>query len=425
MRLPYELLRKNFRTAHFSIEKESASVRNMLRDAAKGTLRDNARPEDAARSLDAMLVRMRSLQNKLVACAAEEDGLYRQLSARTRHLVELRPMRSVDDVAYDDWSRRRLDRLLIDYLLRSGHGRSAECLADERGMRDLVDIDTFTAMSRVRHSLEHDHSATEALAWCAENKKELRRMGSRLEFMLRCQQYIEMVRTSSPDRLLEVIAYAKRFIVPMRTTYPVEVGHMAGLLAYRPDTKLQPYATWYSQHRWTDLADLFVTDHHRLLGLPSVPLLHTSLSLGMSSLKTVTCHGNVPMIGSPSPTAAASLPQLSHQALRETSSGAAQELQPPGQHPRQQPAKMSMSVTTNVCPICSAELNELARHVPLAHQDKSHLEHDLLLLPNGRAYGRERLIDFAIMAGFPLDEVRDLVTGDVFSIHELKKVFIT
>jgi macrophage erythroblast attacher len=174
LRLPYELLRKNFRSAHWVVEKESTHFKTLLKDSATGSLNGKSSPEDVLKNLDAMLSKMRGLKRKLSAYADEEARLYKQLDARTSHLAELSEMHTVDDVRYQEWSRQRLDRLLVDYLLRHGYSASAVAMADKKGMRDLVDIETFTSMNKIRKSLE-DGSITEALAWCNENKKELRK----------------------------------------------------------------------------------------------------------------------------------------------------------------------------------------------------------------------------------------------------------
>ncbi|KAK3379809.1 CTLH/CRA C-terminal to lish motif domain-containing protein [Lasiosphaeria ovina] len=386
LRLPYELLRKNFRSAHFTFEKDSTFVKNLLKETANGSLNGRTTPQDVVKNLDTMLARMRGMKRKLSAYADEETRLHRQVDARVAHLRELSGVHTVDDVKYEAWSRQRLDRLLVDYLLRHGYNASATSLAEERQMVDLVDIDTFVAMSKIRKSLE-DRSVQEALAWCNENKKELRRMHSNLEFMLRCQQFIEMRRAGTPAKMAEAIAHAKKHIAPFNDTYTEEVCNMAGLLAHLPDTKQEPYESLYSLERWTKLADVFVEAHNKLLGLPSFPLLHTALSSGLSALKTPACHSST----------ATSSSRPSH----------------------------STSLTTSVCPICSTELNELARNVPYAHHSKSHVEHDLLLLPNGRVYGKDRLEEYAVKAGLPPGQVRDLVTGESFTVDKLKKVFIT
>lgn len=126
-----------------------------------------------------MISRMRGVKRKLGACAEEEARLHEQTAARIAHLDELYSMRSVDDVKYEAWSRKRLDRLLADYLWRHGYTESARELASEKGMGDLVDVDTFVGMSRIREALLNG-SVAEALAWCTENKKELRKMEVRI-----------------------------------------------------------------------------------------------------------------------------------------------------------------------------------------------------------------------------------------------------
>jgi macrophage erythroblast attacher len=122
-----------------------------------------------------MLARMRGLKRKLNACSEEETRLHQQSQSRIRHLAELYGMQSLDDVKYEEWSRTRLDRLLVDYLLRYGYKESATELAKEKNIQDLVDVETFVQMSRIRESLRNGR-VTEALAWCNENKKELRKL---------------------------------------------------------------------------------------------------------------------------------------------------------------------------------------------------------------------------------------------------------
>jgi len=416
LRLPYELLRNNFRSVHYPFEWDSTSVKNAVKETANGLISGKASPQDAVKSLDQMLGKMRGLKRKLTAAAEEEDRLYRQMDARVAHLRELTSLNTVDDVRYEAWSRQRLDRLLVDYMLRHGYGSSATALADERGMRDLVDVDTFMAASKIRQSLEGG-SVQEALNWCNENKKELRKMQSNLEFMLRCQQYIEMMRTGSQAKMVEAINHARKYITPFNDTYPIEVSHMAGLLAYRSDTTLEPYASLYSTSRWQKLAEIFAEAHLKLLNLPMTPLLHIALSSGLSALKTPACHTTQLQVQA----------QPEPEDSQHVNGGSTTPTAPPAA-----PATVphhhhgTASLTTRVCPVCSTELNELARSVRYAHHSKSRLlEHDLVLLPNGRVYGKSRLEEYAAKSGLPTWQVKDLVTGEVFGMDGARKVFVT
>jgi macrophage erythroblast attacher len=142
-----------------------------------------------------MIAKMRGVKRKLTTYAEEERRLNRQVEARIAHLGELYGMHTVDDVAYESWSRARLDRLLIDYLLRQGYNESAADLARERGKEDLVDIETFVQMSKIQESLRTG-SVAEALAWCQDNKKELRKM--------------DVSSILIPDQCLVLVSYTTR-----------------------------------------------------------------------------------------------------------------------------------------------------------------------------------------------------------------------
>ena len=141
----------------------------------------------------------------------------------------------------------------------------------------------------------------------------------------------------------------------------------------------------YAASRWDFLASLFLRTHHDIFSLPPRPLLHIALSAGLSALKTPSCHS----------------------AYASSSSN-------------------SSSSSTSVCPICSTELNELARNVPYAHHSKSYVENDPVVLPNGRVYGRERLMLFNEKIGTTEGKIRDPMNlgGDEFDESDVKKVFV-
>lgn len=204
--------------------------------------------------------------------------------------------------------------------------------------------------------------------------------------MLRFQQYIELIRSQSHPKLLEAIAHAKKHLTPFRTSYPKEFQQACGLLACPPSSLASSaYANLYNPCRWVQLADLFTKAHNSLLSLPSVPLLHIALSSGLSALKTPACHSS----------------SSSHQTDGATTLG------------------------HGVCPICSTELNELARNVPYAHHSQSHVEHDLMLLPDGRVCGQLRLEEQTRKARMPPGLFQDPRTGKVYTADMLKKVYIT
>lgn len=423
LKLPYELLHKNFKTAQTAVERDSTAVKDGLKKGANAAVTQSSSPDEILKNLDAMVARMQGLKRKLEACAEEDERLREHSLARIEHLSELYTIPSLDDVKYERWSRVRLNRLLADYLLRNGHCKSAAALAEAKGIEKLVDMTAFLRMNDVKESLR-EHRFTEALAWCAENKKELRKADvstsfyaylrermdgcsqspqNKLEFMLRIQQYVEIMRTQDIDKIVrEAIPHMKKYITPLKDKYPEEMKHLAGLLAYPPDTPVEVYKVCkrtyyldaqlltqmkdlYSPDRWTDLQTLFLQTHNSILSSPSKPPLHIALAAGLSALKTPLCHSK----------------------HVSSSTGA------------------SSSLLNNGCPICSHELNKLAVHVPYAHHTSSHVDPDAVLLPNMRVYGKQKLLDHAKKAGLEEGKIKDLVTGEIFPVHKMDKVYLS
>ncbi|KAJ4302653.1 GID complex subunit containing RING finger motif [Kalmusia sp. IMI 367209] len=415
LRMPHELSRRNQKNAQRYVENGTKDVLTTLIATTK-TASKSASPDATLASLDSIISKMQGLKRKLENLHDEEMRIHKSNRARLQHLQDLYEVQSLVDVKYDEWSRTRLSRLLVDYLLREGYSESAAHLAASQKIEELVDVDAFVACHKIEKSLREERSTTLALNWCKENSKELKKQGSTLEFQLRLQQYIELVRQghqagigdtdmdgiddmngvsldggrgAGEEKLVEARAHAKKYL-SASVDFDL-LKKAAGLLAYRPWDKVPPYADLYAESRWTHLAHVFLTTHHTLYSLPSRPLLHIALSAGLSALKTPACHSAY--------TARTTFPLSSTHTMPSTS----------------------------VCPICSTELNELARNVPYAHHSKSLVESDPVVLPNGRVYGKERLRVFCDKVGVRAGWVRDPVeglNGQLWRESEVRKVFI-
>ena len=201
---------------------------------------------------------MQGLKRKMEALHSEEKMLHQASRRRIQHLQDLYEIPSLADVKYDEWSRVRLNRLLVDYLLRCGYGESARALAREKGIEELVDLDVFVQCHRIEESLRK-RNPQECLAWCAEHRPMMKKLDvsnfadfppcsnsdigmheqNRLEFELRMQQYIELRRDG---QLLAARQHAQKYIAPHHNIYPQEVNRAAGLLAYPPGTQAKEYS---------------------------------------------------------------------------------------------------------------------------------------------------------------------------------------
>lgn len=174
LRLPAELSRKNFKLAALHVEHDRKALLAALKTTANDSLSGRTSASESLDSLDAMINRMRNLKRKMNGFHEEERTIRRQTRARLEHLHHLYRIPSLADVKYDDWSRLRLNRLLVDYLLRSGYGESAAALAKEKGIEDLVDLDIFMQCHKVEESLR-GKSTQECLAWCSEHRELTRK----------------------------------------------------------------------------------------------------------------------------------------------------------------------------------------------------------------------------------------------------------
>ncbi|KAI9799683.1 MAG: GID complex subunit containing RING finger motif [Sarcosagium campestre] len=382
LRLPHELIRQNFKNARRAIEREKNDLLETCASAANAALKGQDTSMTLA-SIDHMMERMQGLKRKLEALHEDDKNLHRHSRKRIQHLQDLYAIPSLVDVKYDEWSRIRLNRLLVDCLLRTGYNKSARALAKDKGIEELVDIKVFEQCHKIQDSLRN-RSTHECLKWCSDNRPALKKLDSNLEFQLRLQQYVELARTGQREKLLEATHHAKQYLAPHKNTQFQEMHVASGLLAFPSDTRAEPFRSMYSLDRWETLAYLFMTTHHSLYSLPARPLLHIALSAGLSALKTPSCHSS------------------------QTSS-----------------SSNANSSTTSVCPICSTELNELALNVPYAHHTKSSVESDPVVLPNGRIYGRDRLLQMSVKVGMPDGLIKDPTTGQMFLASEARKVYIS
>lgn len=250
--MPFELTRKNFAQARRHIEKTSADTLAALNAAA--TAATSATPDHTLASLDAMIAKAQTLKRKLEALHADEHMLHRHQRARINHLQDLHDIPNLADVKYHDWSKVRLDRMLVDYLLRQGYVQSASQLAKEKRIEDLVDVQAFIESSRIQHSLQNGRTQ-ECLAWCSENKQTLKKINSNLELELRLQQFIELVRSGEPQKLIEATLHARKHLgTHQNDSYGLRAG---GLLANPPNTMTEPYK---------------VSAHHSILPVPSLTI---------------------------------------------------------------------------------------------------------------------------------------------------------
>ncbi|KAJ3123667.1 GID complex subunit containing RING finger motif [Physocladia obscura] len=296
--VPLEQFKRAFKTSQKHIEKEWAALATSANDhiskldldRLKSKEGEKPTREDALKVVDGLLGRFTTLKKKIQESKDEEELYAKRSRIRLEHLDELLSLPSQESAGFTRWSKTQLDRILVDYMLREGCFESAKNLAKEAGIQasflQLVDVELFEQSKMIEDALER-RSCVECLQWCKENNSALKKMKSNLEFNLRIQEYVELVRV---QKSAEAIAYLRKHLAPASDIHLKEVQVAAALLAFEPDTLCGRYKTMFDESRWDQLIIQFRAENCILNTLTTQPTLHTVLQAGMAALKTPMCY---------------------------------------------------------------------------------------------------------------------------------------
>ncbi|XP_008793648.2 protein MAEA homolog [Phoenix dactylifera] len=277
LRVPLEHFKKTIRAHHRCAEKEVSAVLSSVAEVADRS--DAMSRDDAVNHLSSLVSRLQGLKRKLEEGSRAENLQAQRCRARLDHLD------SIDVENLTEWSNTRLKRILVDYMLRMSYYDTAKKLAETSNIQDLVDIDVFLEAKKVIDSLQNKEVGP-ALAWCAENKSRLKKSKSKLEFQLRLQEFIELVRA---DNNLRAIQYARKYLAPWGATYMKELQRVMATLAFRSNTECPAYKVLFEPMQWDYLVEQFKQEFCRLFGMTLEPLLNIYLQAGLSALKTPFC----------------------------------------------------------------------------------------------------------------------------------------
>ncbi|KAL6760719.1 CTLH/CRA C-terminal to lish motif domain-containing protein [Haematococcus lacustris] len=269
LRVPFESLKR--------AAKDRKNILDELQDAVSALDDEAATPE----TMDILIVKLQGLKRKLADVSLAEATGAEQCQARMHHLQQLSCTPTTSMVA---WNKQRLDRMLVDHMQRSGYHASSLVLSQQAGLQPLVDSGIYLEAQKVLAALVQ-HDCGPALAWCAEQRSRLKKAKSPLEFKLRVQEFVELVRN---ERRMEAVAYARAHLAVWAATYMPELQRAMALLAFRPDPDHcpAPYLELYQEQQWEQLGQLFKKDLYRLHGLPPQSQLVVHLQAGLSALNT-------------------------------------------------------------------------------------------------------------------------------------------
>ena len=99
-------------------------------------------------------------------------------------------------------------------------------------LTELTNLDIFLVARNVELSLAQ-HQTQAALTWVHDHKSKLRKIKSTLEFHLRQQEFIELIRS---DRRMDAVRHARKYLTSVEDVPWEEVQHTLALLAFPADT---------------------------------------------------------------------------------------------------------------------------------------------------------------------------------------------
>lgn len=371
LKVPYEILNKKFRAAQKQLDREVSHVQSAALELEKGLSADKVGAGDISRLLGGMVEKLQVLKRKAEESICEELQAGYVCKRRLEHLKE--------HTSTSQWCKKRLDRMLVEYFLRRGYYSAASRLAQASELTDLTNIDVFLVSREVEKSLRQRETG-KCLAWCHDNRSKLRKLHSTMEFNLRIQEFVELIKA---DRRLDAVRHARKFFSIYEEDQLASIQHCMALLAFPTSTELVPYKELLDDNRWDKLVEQFRQENYKLFQLASQSVFTVALQAGLSALKTPQCYG-------------------------------------------------STEQKNKFCPVCQEWFNVLAYPLPFAHCSHSRLichisglplnEHNQpMSLPNSHVYGQQSLIR---MAEDNNGQVVCPRTKEVFSFQKAEKVYV-
>ena len=188
LRVPFELFNKEFRSSQKSVEKDLSVLEKAVREMMQKATKQNVSPQDQSLFLDKVVTKLRGVKRKLEETDVSELNCLHTCKERLEHLDQYpivtgsisrrKTISNITDHDYQslsNWRKTRVNRVIVDYLLRFGKYETAMALSESQNIKNLIDIEVFIQMKSVIEGLTK-RNCTEALKWCADNRSRLRKI---------------------------------------------------------------------------------------------------------------------------------------------------------------------------------------------------------------------------------------------------------
>lgn len=235
--MPYEILNKKFRSAQKTLDREVSHVQQSSAEVEK-SIKETGKSKDITKLLGGMVERLQVLKRKANESMSDELQATSVCKRRLEHLKDHEVTTCagvVSQGAINQWRRKRLDRMIVEYFLRNGYYNAALTLSERSGIKDLTNIEIFLTSREVEKSLAKRETA-KCLSWCHDNRSKLRKFKSNMEFNLRMQEFIELIRS---DKRIDAIKHARKHFTSFEEEHLNTIQQAMALLAFPLNTGIK------------------------------------------------------------------------------------------------------------------------------------------------------------------------------------------
>ncbi|KAH7726655.1 erythroblast macrophage protein EMP [Aphelenchoides avenae] len=370
LKVPYELLNKKFRAAQKTIDQHNFYFKKNVA-SLEAVTKDGSEPIPVAPSMKQVVARLTQFQEDVERGMEEEIEAAKALLLRADYLKQ---WNSTDPSIQEAFRNQRLNRFIVEHLLRCGYFETAQKLAEHSGAEQFSNKYVFHVAKQVEESLKR-HDLSICLNWLVDNRSKLHRLNSTFETEVKVQQCIELIRLGKKSEAVSFIRL--NFSGLPANRWQGTLLQLMGLLAFGADTQLPSYKRLLGDERWDELIELFRQENAKIFQISAQSAFSACLQAGISAHKTPYCK----------------------------------------KHPGSK------------CVICD-NLYDIAEGLPYAHVSNSRLicsasgeplneANQPMMLPNGRVYGEKSLRKLT-----KDKEIKCPRTNESFSVEEVVRVYI-
>uniref|UniRef100_A0AAQ5X1F0 E3 ubiquitin-protein transferase MAEA n=1 Tax=Amphiprion ocellaris TaxID=80972 RepID=A0AAQ5X1F0_AMPOC len=148
LKVPYETLNKRFRAAQKNIDRETSHVTMVVAELEK-TLSSFPVVDSVVSLLDGVVEKLSALKRKAAESIQAEDESAKLCKRRIEHLKE---HSSDQPASVNLWKKKRMDRMMVEHLLRCGYYNTAVKLARQSGIEKALQPSDGHAGLPIRHT---------------------------------------------------------------------------------------------------------------------------------------------------------------------------------------------------------------------------------------------------------------------------------